>query len=130
MDTPAGESGESGSEEADPEEIDAEFVLHPNVPRRGPLLAAFFAVTLCGALGALIGYGLVDTSCTEKQSLLEHLLESVRGYHATVHRCGVARAGGSVVGGVLAAIGAGVVAVLMLRAMAEWRVTRPNQPTD
>jgi hypothetical protein len=125
METPAGESGESGAEEADDE-----FVLHPNVPRRGPLLAAFFAVTLCGALGALIGYGLVDTSCTEKPSLLEHLLESVRGYHATVHRCGVARAGGSVVGGVLAAIGAGVVAVLMLRAMAEWRVHRPDQPSD
>jgi hypothetical protein len=121
MDTPDGEH-----DEIDPDE---EFVLHPNVPRRGPLLAAFFAVTLCGSLGALIGYGLVDTSCTEKSSLLEHLLESVRGYHPTVHHCGVARAGGSIVGAVLAAVGAGVVAVLMLRAMAEWRVTRPDRPT-
>jgi len=120
METPGGEH-----DELDP---DADFVLHPNVPRRGPLLAAFFAVTVCGMLGGLIGYGLVDTSCTEKSSLLEHLLESVRGYHATVHRCGVARAGGSVIGGVLAALGAGVVAVLMLRAMAEWRMHRPDAP--
>ena len=37
-----------------------------------------------------------------------------------------ARAGGSIVGGVLAALGAGIVAVLMLRAMAEWRVTHPD----
>jgi hypothetical protein len=32
------------------------------------------------------------------------------------------------VGAVLAAIGAGIVTVLMLRAMAEWRVTRPDGP--
>jgi hypothetical protein len=97
------------------------------VPRRGPLLLAFTAVVVCGGLGALIGYGLVDTSCQEQPSLLERMLESVRGYHAGAHHCAVARAGGSVVGGVLAAIGAGVVAVLILRAMAEWRVTRPDQ---
>jgi hypothetical protein len=112
-----------GSVEPDPAD---EFVVHPNIPRRGPLIGAFVAVTVCGALGALIGYGLVDTSCQEQPSLLERLLESVRGYHATAHHCAVARAGGSVVGGVLAAIGAGVVAVLMLRAMAEWRVHRPD----
>jgi hypothetical protein len=110
-------------------EPDDEFVLHPNVPRRGPLLLAFSAVVVCGALGSLIGYGLVDTSCQEKPSVLEHLLESVRGYHASTHSCGGARAGGLFAGGVLAAIGAGIVAVLMLRAMAEWRVTRPDQPT-
>jgi hypothetical protein len=120
MDTPPGEHGEP-----DP---DDEFVVHPNVPRRGPLLLAFFAVTVCGLLGGLIGYGLVDTSCKEEPSLLERLLESVRGYHPTAHHCATARAGGSVAGAVLAAIGAGVVAVLMLRAMAEWRVHRPDRP--
>jgi hypothetical protein len=30
----------------------------------------------------------------------------------------------------MAALGASVVAVLMLRAMAEWRVTRPDQPPN
>ena len=118
MEPPAGEGSEP----------DEEIVLHPNVPRRGPLLLAFTAVVVCGGLGALIGYGLVDTSCQEDPSLLERLLESVRGYHARAQHCGVARAGGSIVGAVAAAIGAAVVAVLMLRAMAEWRVTRPDQP--
>ncbi len=120
MEPPSGESGEP----------DDQFVLHPNVPRRGPLLVAFLGVAVCGGLGALIGYGLIDTSCREQASLLERLLESVRGYHATAHHCAAARAGGSVVGGVLAAIGAGVVAVLMLRAMAEWRVHRPDHPSS
>lgn len=110
----------------EPESELDDVVVPPNLPRRGPLLAAFVAVTVCGGLGALIGYGLVDTSCVEKPSLLERLLESVRGYHASAHHCGVARAGGSVVGGVLAALGAGVVAVLMLRAMAEWHVHHPD----
>ena len=117
MEPAAGENGEP----------DDEFVVHPNVPRRGPLLLAFAAVMVCGGLGALIGYGLVDTSCQEQPSLLERLLESVRGYHASTQHCATARAGGSVVGAVLAAIGAGIIAVLMLRAMAEWRVTRPDQ---
>jgi hypothetical protein len=119
------ESGES--EVPDPlDGIDDDFVLHPNVPRRGPLLLAFTAVVVCGGLGGLIGFGLIDTSCQEKPSLLERMLESVRGYHAASHSCAVAKAGGSVVGAVLAAIGAGIVAVLMLRAMAEWRITRPD----
>lgn len=116
MEPPAGEGSEP----------DDEIVLHPNVPRRGPLLLAFSAVVICGGLGGLIGYGLVDSSCQEDPSLLERLLESVRGYHASSQHCGVARASGSVVGAVLAAVGAGVIAVLMLRAMAEWRVTRPD----
>jgi hypothetical protein len=123
MEPPAAEDpGEGPADEAD------EIVMHPNVPRRGPLLLAFAAIVVCGSLGALIGYGLVDTSCQEQPSLFERLLESVRGYHAATHNCGVARAGGSVVGAVIAAIGAAVVAVLMLRAMAEWRVTRPDGP--
>lgn len=120
MDTPGDEP-----ERETPIEDD-EIVMHPNVPRRGPLLVAFGAVTLCGVLGALIGYGLVDTSCIEKPSLLERLLREVRGYHPATHHCAVARASGSVVGAVLAAIGAGVIAVLMLRAMAEWRVHHPE----
>jgi hypothetical protein len=123
MDTPAGEDAEPGGGGADDE-----LVLHPNVPRRGPLIAAFFAVVVCGGLGALIGYGLVNTTCQEDPSLIERLLENVRGYHASTQQCATARAGGSVAGAVMAALGASVVAVLMLRAMAEWRVTRPDQP--
>jgi hypothetical protein len=124
MEPPSDESGQPDDGGLD----DDDFVLHPNVPRRGPLLLAFSAVVICGALGGLIGYGLIDTSCQENPSLLERMLESVRGYHPATHSCAVARAGGSVVGAVLAALGAAVVAVLMLRAMAEWRVTRPEGP--
>ena len=118
--------GEDADPGADPG--NDELVLHPNVPTRGPLLAAFAAVVVCGALGALIGYGLVNTTCQEEPSLLERLLEEVRGFHASTQQCAAARAGGSVIGAVLAALGASVVAVLILRAMAEWRVTRPDQP--
>ena len=130
---PAGTIGPMESmpgDDADPGtgNADDEVVLHPNVPRRGPLLAAFVAVVVCGGLGALIGYGLVNTTCQENPSVLERLLESVRGYHASTQHCAAARAGGSVVGAVLAALGASVIVVLMLRAMAEWRVTRPDQP--
>ena len=73
-------------------------------------------------------YGLVNATCQEEPSLLERLLEEVRGFHASTQQCAAARAGGSVIGAVLAALGASVVAVLILRAMAEWRVTRPDQP--
>ncbi len=107
-------------------EPDDDEISHPNVPRRGPLAAAFAVVVVCGSLGALIGYGLVNTSCQEQPSLLERLLESVRGYHPASHDCAVQRAGGSIVGAVIAAAGAAVVAVLLLRAMAEWRVHRPE----
>ena len=113
-------------DEQRPEGPDDEIAIPPNLPRRAPLLLAFGAVTLCGILGGLIGYGLVDTSCVEKPSLLERLLQQVRGYHPATHNCAVARASGSVVGAVLAAVGAGVVAVLMLRAMAEWRFHHPQ----
>jgi hypothetical protein len=130
METGPGAGGESelpaGSEPLDGEADDEQFAMHPNVPRRGSLLAAFAAVTVCGALGALIGFGLVNTSCQEQPSLLERLLESVRGYHPASHHCAVARASGSVIGGGLAALGAAIVAVLMLRAMAEWRISRPD----
>ncbi|HEX4492608.1 MAG TPA: hypothetical protein VH914_15475 [Acidimicrobiia bacterium] len=124
METPGAE--EPGGEEPQEPSGDEEIAIPPNLPRRGPLFVAFAAVTLCGILGGLIGYGLVDTSCVEKASLLERLLEQVRGYHPATHHCGVARASGSVVGAVLAALGAGVIAVLMLRAMAEWRFHHPE----
>jgi hypothetical protein len=117
---------EPGDQEPHEPVDDDEIVMHPNVPQRAPLLIAFCAVTLCGILGGLIGFGLVDTSCVEKPSLLERLLEQVRGYHPATHHCATARAGGSIIGAVLAAIGAGVIAVLMLRAMAEWRFHHPD----
>jgi hypothetical protein len=65
------------------------------------LAAAFTAVVVGGLSGALIGFGLVNIDC--------------RG------DCGTAKGIGAVVGGVFGAVGVAVVAVLVLRAFAEWR---------
>jgi hypothetical protein len=69
------------------------------------LVAAFLAVVVGGLSGAVIGYGLVDIGlageCTTD--------------------CGTAQGIGAVVGGLFGAVGVAVVAVLVLRAFAEWR---------
>jgi hypothetical protein len=63
---------------------------------------AFAAILVGGLCGGLIGYAVADLQCVEG--------------------CGGTRAGvGAVIGAVLAAGGVAVVAVLVLRAMAEWR---------
>ena len=62
-------------------------------------------------LGGAIGYGLVDTSCTETPTVAEQLLEtSARATRPTRHRATSTLLGGALVGTVIAAIGAGVVA--------------------
>lgn len=70
-------------------------------PSRAAFLIAYLGVVVAGLFGAAIGFGLVDASC--------------RG------DCAVASAVGAIVGAISAAVGVGVVAVLALRAMAEWR---------
>lgn len=62
---------------------------------------AFVAILVAGGCGALIGWAFVDLQCTGA--------------------CHVATGVGAVVGGLGAAAGVGVVAVLTLRAMGEWR---------
>jgi hypothetical protein len=79
---------------------------HPNVPTRAAVALAFAGVLVAGLLGALIGWGLVDTGCDGD--------------------CGLALAVGTIIGAALAATGAGIVAVLVLRAMAEWRAHPPR----
>ena len=74
------------------------------LPSRGAFLLAFGAVVLAGVLGAIIGFGISDVS---SQSDLSHLI-------------------GAFVGAAIGAGGVGIVAVLVLRAMAEWR--RQNPP--
>jgi hypothetical protein len=69
-------------------------------------LVAYTGVVIAGLLGAAIGYGFVDAAC--------------RG------DCGLQKAIGAVVTGVGAAVGVGVVAVLTLRAMAEWKRPGPR----
>jgi hypothetical protein len=71
----------------------------PMLPSRGAYLLAFAAVVLAGLFGAVIGYGVADVgSGSDAATLL-----------------------GTLIGAVLGAGGVGVVAVLVLRAMSEWK---------
>jgi hypothetical protein len=74
-------------------------------PSRGAFLLAYAGVIVGGLVGALLGYGVTDLGC--------------HGH------CGSSTAVGAVIGAVIGALGTGVVAVLALRAMAEWR--RPKR---
>jgi hypothetical protein len=104
---------------------DAIQASHPNVPRRGPVYLAFGCVVIAGVLGALIGYGLVGASCSERAPRLQQLLAgAVHGYEAHGRSCTAPLAGGTLFGGTLAAIGTGIVAMLMMRAMGDWRPPR------
>ncbi len=62
---------------------------------------AFAAICLAGVAGGLIGYSLVRLQCSGQ--------------------CGVQRGIGTLIGSVAAAGGMAVVAVLVLRAIGEWR---------
>ena len=75
------------------------------LPSRGAFLLAFGSVVLAGILGGIIGYGIADVS---SQSDISHLI-------------------GTFIGSLIGAAGVGIVAVLVLRAMAEWR--RQNPPS-
>jgi hypothetical protein len=86
---------------------------------------AFVGIVIAGCLGGAIGWGIVDSSCTEKPPVGDQLLEAVPGFDASTHSCDAALIGAAVVGAGLAAIGAGVVAGLMLRAQSEWRAHPP-----
>ncbi len=74
----------------------------PKAPvSRAAVLAAFFAVVVGGLSGAAIGFGLAGIECDGD--------------------CGTAEGLGALIGGLIGAGGVAVVAVLVLRAMAEWR---------
>lgn len=64
-------------------------------------LLAFVAIVAAGIFGAMIGYSFVDLQCDGS--------------------CGTETAMGAIVGAVVSAAGVGVVSVLTLRAMGEWR---------
>jgi hypothetical protein len=79
------------------------------LPSTGARVLAFVAILFGGLCGGLIGYGFMDLQCADGCSTL----------------AGAAGLLGAVVG----AVGVGVVAVLALRAMAEWN-TRPPSDDD
>ncbi len=71
------------------------------IPSVGVRIAAFVSVCLSGLAGALIGYSLIEIQCEGD--------------------CGLAKGVGLLVGAVIAAAGMAVVAVLVMRALGEWR---------
>ena len=73
-------------------------------------LAAFVAILLGGLAGGLIGYTLVKLQC-----------------HGT---CAAQRGIGALVGAIVAALGMSVVAVLVLRALGEWKEIERRQKND
>ena len=74
---------------------------HPYTAGKGALIGAFVAVVVAGLSGAAIGFGLVDIGCTGDCSTLSGV--------------------GALFGGLFAAGGVAIVAVLLLRSMAEWK---------
>jgi uncharacterized protein (DUF2062 family) len=87
----------------------------------------FFGVALSGMLGGLIGYGLVETSCADTPTRAERLLQTVPSFHADVSSCAGPALAAALVGTVVTAVGAAIVAVLMLRAQSEWRAHGPRR---
>lgn len=90
-------------------------------------MLAFVGIVVAGALGGLIGWGIVDTTCSETPTIAEQLLGQVPGHDVQHQECGAKLLGGALAGAAIAAGGAGIVAVLMLRAQSEWKA-HPPQP--
>jgi phosphotransferase system glucose/maltose/N-acetylglucosamine-specific IIC component len=99
---------------------------HPNLPRRGPLALMFGAIAIAGILGGLIGYGIMHATCDDSTTNAQRLLEQVPGFHAQTTSCDWQLFGAAIIGTVVAAIGAAVIAVLLMRAQSEWKVHRPG----
>jgi hypothetical protein len=87
---------------SDPDPRDLPLASGPSaLPSRTARVLAFVAILVAGVCGGLIGYAIVDVSC-----------------HGS---CATPDGLGSLTGAVLAAGGVAIVAVLVLRAMGEWR---------
>lgn len=87
-----------------PEIPDADSALPPVFAR----VLAFSAILVGGACGGLIGYAFVDLQCEGDCTVPAGLF--------------------GLLGAVIAAVGVGVVSVLALRAMSEWRRTERPAP--
>lgn len=72
-----------------------------SLPSLGARILAFSAILLGGLFGGLIGYGFADLQCADG--------------------CATRAGGFGLLGAVIGAVGVGIVAVLAMRAMGEWR---------
>jgi hypothetical protein len=81
-----------------------------SLPSLGARILAFGAILLGGLFGGLIGYGFTDLQCTDG--------------------CATRAGWMALIGAVIGAVGVGVVAVLALRAMGEWRTIQHRDQND
>jgi hypothetical protein len=83
------------------------------LPSTTARLLAFLAIVVGGVCGGVIGWSVTDLQCgPDERPGVEQEVED---------DCGTVMGLGAVAGGVIGAGGVAVVAVLVLRAMAEWR---------
>jgi hypothetical protein len=109
-----------------------EIPYHPNVPQRRSVMLAFTGVMVAGILGGTIGWGLVRASCSDTPMQVQRLLSSLPGYQVHTRSCDWYLLLGALVGALICAIGAAIVAVLALRAQSEWKAhpARPGQRAE
>lgn len=81
-----------------------------SLPSLGARILAFSAILLGGLFGGLIGYGFADLQCTDG--------------------CATRAGGFGLLGATIGAVGVGVVAVLALRAMGEWRTIQHRDDAE
>lgn len=98
----------------------SEPVARPYTPTALPSvtarLLAFLAILLGGVCGGLIGYSVADLQCGTDELPAEE-----RPVDGDDEDCSTIEGIGALGGAVLGAGGVAVIAVLVLRAMAEWR---------
>ncbi|MGV3760036.1 MAG: hypothetical protein ACO1PW_10935 [Actinomycetota bacterium] len=83
----------------------ADHIYAPSsLPSKGARVLAFVAILVGGLCGGLIGYGFTDLQCEDG--------------------CTAVAGGMGLLGAVIGAVGVGVVAILALRAMGEWRTVQ------
>ena len=87
----------------------------------------FAGIAVSGILGGIIGYALVEVSCSDTPTRAERLLEQVHGFHASVSSCAVPELFAALIGTLMTGVGAAVIAVLILRAQSEWRAHAPRR---
>ena len=80
------------------------------LPSPGARVAAFVAILLGGLAGGLIGYSLVRVQCDGE--------------------CALGKGLGALIGAVVAAIGMSIVAVLVLRALGEWKTIEDRRHAE
>ncbi len=86
------------------------------LPSTTARLLAFLAIVVGGVCGGVIGWSVTDLQCgPERRAGAEQAVDE------DDDGCGTIAGIGAVVGAVVGAGGVAVVAVLVLRAMAEWR---------